>query len=184
MLGLICYHMVGLQPELTLLYRFLLVLVLFNVTSACCCLMISIVCSDQGVASLIATLVMLFEMLFGGLLLNKNSIPPTFQWMNRLSFFNYAFEALVVNEVAGLTLVEEKFGFKIDVLEINAGSWCAGFADVWIECSRILARCAIFRHHERHLLGSRIPMATVCSQRIQIKRAKKSIQLWIDIYAT
>lgn len=111
--------MIGLQPELLLLGRFLLVLVLFNVTSACCCLAISIIFKDQSVATLIATLVMLFEMLFGGLLLNKNSIPPHFQWMNSLSFFNYAFEALVVNEVAGLTLVEEKFGFKIDVLYSN-----------------------------------------------------------------
>jgi ABC-type multidrug transport system permease subunit len=107
--------MIGLQPEIGLLLRFLLVLILFNVTAASCCLSISIIFKDQGVAGLIATLVMLFEMLFGGLLLNNNSIPPAFQWLNSLSFFNYAFEALVVNEVVGLTLIEEKFGFKIDV---------------------------------------------------------------------
>jgi hypothetical protein len=115
-LGLICYHMIGLQADLWMLFRFLLVLVLFNVTSASCCLAISIIFKDQGVAALIATLVMLFEMLFGGLLLNKATMPSSFQWMQNLSFFNYAFEALVVNEVAGLTLVEEKFGFKIDVI--------------------------------------------------------------------
>ena len=114
-LGLICYHMIGLQADIILLLRFLLVLVLFNVTSACCCLAISIVFQDPGVATLLAILIMLFEMLFGGLLLNKNTLTPAFQWMHRLSFFNYAFEALVVNEVAGLTLYEEKFGFKIDV---------------------------------------------------------------------
>jgi ABC-type multidrug transport system permease subunit len=133
--------MVGLQPEAELLYRFLLVLVLFNVTSACCCLMISILFNDQGVASLIATLLMLFEMLFGGLLLNKNSIPSSFQWMQRLSFFNYAFEALVVNEVAGLTLVEEKFGFKIDVQLIYLGPWGSYFANFWVKCTRVLGRC-------------------------------------------
>ncbi|KAL2912287.1 FAD-dependent urate hydroxylase [Polyrhizophydium stewartii] len=114
-LGLICYHMIGLRPDTILLLRFLLVLVLFNLTAASVCLAISVVFKDVAVASLIATLVMLFEMLFGGLLLNKSSIPPAFQWLQRLSFFNYAFEALVVNEVNGLTLVEEKFGLKIDV---------------------------------------------------------------------
>lgn len=107
--------MVGLQPELALLGRFLLVLVLFNVTSAACCLAISIICSDQGVASLLATLIMLFEMLFGGLLLNKATMPESLKWMQSLSFFNYAFEALVVNEVADLMLIEEKFGLKIKV---------------------------------------------------------------------
>ncbi|KAH9270896.1 hypothetical protein BASA83_006849 [Batrachochytrium salamandrivorans] len=114
-LGLICYHMIGLRPDTILLLRFLLVLVLFNLTAASVCLTISIIFKDVAVASLIATLVMLFEMLFGGLLLNKASIPPAFQWMQRLSFFNYAFEALVVNEVNGLALVEEKLGLKIDV---------------------------------------------------------------------
>ncbi|KAJ3256010.1 hypothetical protein HK103_005817 [Boothiomyces macroporosus] len=112
-LGLICYHMIGLQPEPDVLLRFLLVLVIFNVTSASCCLAISIIFEDQAVASLIATLIMLFEMLFGGLLLNKATISPAFQWLYSISFFNYAFEALIVNEVAGLTLVEEKFGFKV-----------------------------------------------------------------------
>lgn len=106
--------MIGLQPDLTALLRFLLVLVLFNVTSASCCLAISIIFKDQSVASLVATLVMLFNMLFGGLLLNKATMPSSFHWVMNFSFFNYAFEALVVNEVAGLTLVEEKFGFKID----------------------------------------------------------------------
>ncbi|KAL5039223.1 hypothetical protein BDV3_002607 [Batrachochytrium dendrobatidis] len=114
-LGLICYHMIGLRPDTFLLLRFLLVLVLFNLTAAAACLAISIIFKDVAVASLIATLVMLFEMLFGGLLLNKSSIPPAFQWMQRISFFNYAFEALVVNEVNGLSLLEEKFGLKIDV---------------------------------------------------------------------
>ena len=107
--------MIGLQAEAVILLRFLLVLILFNVTSACCCLAISIVFEDAAVANLVAILIMLFEMLFGGLLLNKNTLGPAFQWMHRLSFFNYAFEALVVNEVTGLSLYEEKFGFKIDV---------------------------------------------------------------------
>ena len=114
-LGCICYPMIGLQNDMSAVLRFLLVLVLFNVTSAACCLCISIVFSDQGVASLLATLIMLFEMLFGGLLLNKATMPPSFAWLQNFSFFNYAFEALVVNEVAGLTLQEVKFGFKIDV---------------------------------------------------------------------
>ncbi|KAJ2997734.1 hypothetical protein HDV02_005204 [Globomyces sp. JEL0801] len=144
-LGLICYHMIGLQPEFVLLLRFLLVLVLFNVTSACCCLAISIIFPDQGIASLIATLVMLFEMLFGGLLLNKATVSPMFQWMHRLSFFNYAFEALVVNEVAGLTLVEEKFGFKIDVpgaLVLKTfGLDAQGY---WSDVQNLAIMCGIF----------------------------------------
>ncbi|KAJ3212142.1 hypothetical protein HDU67_004012 [Dinochytrium kinnereticum] len=115
-LGLICYHMIGLRAEdVWFLLRFLLVLILFNLTAASCCMMISIVFKDSGMASLIATLVMLFEMLFGGLLLNKGTVPAYATWLQTFSFFNCALEALVVNEVNGLTLFETKFGLKIDV---------------------------------------------------------------------
>jgi hypothetical protein len=46
------------------------VLVLFNLAAAAICLFIGIVCRDQGVANLIGSLVMLFSLLFAGLLLN------------------------------------------------------------------------------------------------------------------
>jgi hypothetical protein len=70
---------------------------------------------DSSVASLVATLIMLFEMLFGGLLLNKTSLPPSLSFLPSLSFFNAAFEALIVNEVNGLVLYENKFGLMVDV---------------------------------------------------------------------
>ncbi|KAJ3106354.1 hypothetical protein HDU96_008245 [Phlyctochytrium bullatum] len=115
-LGLICYHMIGLRAEdVWFLLRFLLVLILFNLTAASCCMMLSIVFKDSALASLIATLVMLFEMLFGGLLLNKGTVPVYARWLQTFSFFNCALEALVVNEVNGLTLFETKFGLRIDV---------------------------------------------------------------------
>ncbi|CAG8554698.1 14738_t:CDS:10 [Cetraspora pellucida] len=71
--------------------------------------------SKVGVASLLSSLVMLFSMLFGGLLLNKESIPSYLAWLKHLSFFNYAFEAMLVNEVVYLQLTEEKYGLQIDV---------------------------------------------------------------------
>lgn len=122
--------MIGLRPELACLFKFLLVLVLFNITAASACFAISIVFKDLAIANLFATLLMLFEMLFGGLLLNKDSIPVAFRWLYKFSFFNFAFEALVVNEVSGLMLQEEKYGLKIDVKsEVIVGSRCANTTD-------------------------------------------------------
>lgn len=37
------------------------------------------------------------------------------QWIQKLSIFHYAYEALLVNEVTYLTLTEKKFGLSIDV---------------------------------------------------------------------
>jgi ABC-type multidrug transport system ATPase subunit len=71
LMGLIIYNMVGLVEGWTEFGKFFLVLVLFNLTAAGVCLMIGIVCEEVGVANLMSSLVMLFSMLFGGLLLNK-----------------------------------------------------------------------------------------------------------------
>ncbi len=107
--------MAGLRSEsVVFLFKFLLVLVLFNMTAASVCLAISIIFRDASLASLVAILVILFQMLFGGLLVNQNSIPKMIAWLKNLSFFNFAYEALAVNEVNGLTLVEVKAGLKID----------------------------------------------------------------------
>ncbi|TPX31729.1 hypothetical protein SmJEL517_g05000 [Synchytrium microbalum] len=116
LLGLIVYQMAGLRadsPEYLL--KFLLTLVSFNATAAAACLLISIMVPDLASASLVATVVILFEMLFGGLLLNKPSIPVYLSWLNTASYFNCALEALVVNEVNGLKLFDDKFGLMIDV---------------------------------------------------------------------
>ena len=70
LMGLIIYPTVGLVPGVSEFFAFLLVLILFNLTSAAMCLFIGIVFEEPGVASLIGSLVMLFSLLFAGLLLN------------------------------------------------------------------------------------------------------------------
>lgn len=114
-MGVIVYPMVGLVNQWPEFFRFILVLVLFNLTAAAICLFVGIVFEDLSVASLVGSLVMLFSLLFAGLLLNHDSIPSEALWLQKLSIFHYAFEALATNEVRYLTLIEQKFGLSIDV---------------------------------------------------------------------
>ncbi|KAK9241302.1 hypothetical protein V1525DRAFT_392717 [Lipomyces kononenkoae] len=115
MLGLIIYPLVGLNFENHGMIKFLLSLTLFNLASAAICLCIGVMVKDTGVASLIGSLVMLFSLLFAGLFLNRDSMPKSALWIQYLSIFHYAFEAMAVNEVRYLTLVEYKFGLSIEV---------------------------------------------------------------------
>ncbi|KAG2204428.1 hypothetical protein INT47_005219 [Mucor saturninus] len=115
MMGLISYYMVGLVEGVNEFLKFLLVLVLFNLTAAALCLAIGVIFKNVSMANLLSVLVMLFSMLFAGLLLNKDTMSPYFGWLKYLSFFNYALEALLVNEMLYLQLVEERFGLNIDV---------------------------------------------------------------------
>ncbi|TPX19090.1 uncharacterized protein E0L32_011251 [Thyridium curvatum] len=115
LMGAILYPMTGLVADYEHFFTFISVLVLFNLAAAAICLFIGIVCKDGGVANLIGSLVMLFSLLFAGLLLNHNKIPPTAVWLQWLSIFHYAFEALIVNEVRYLTLTDQKYGLDISV---------------------------------------------------------------------
>lgn len=55
------------------------------------------------------------SLLFAGLLVNRDKVPYGFGWLQTASFFHAAFEALLVNEVRYLQLVEHKFGVDIEV---------------------------------------------------------------------
>ncbi|KAJ5997146.1 hypothetical protein N7499_006538 [Penicillium canescens] len=114
-MGIIVYPMTGLIPAWPEFFHFLLVLVLFNLAAANICLFIGIIFRDGGVANLIGSLVMLFSLLFAGLLLNHDAIPKSALWLQTLSIFHYGFEALIVNEVTFLTLIDHKYGLDIEV---------------------------------------------------------------------
>ncbi|EAS29262.3 ABC transporter [Coccidioides immitis RS] len=114
-MGVIVYPMVGLIADWPEFLKFMLILVLFNLAAAGICLFIGIVFRDGGVANLIGSLVMLFSLLFAGLLLNHDAIPKAALWLQTLSIFHYGFEALIVNEVTYLTLIDHKYGLDIEV---------------------------------------------------------------------
>ncbi|KAI3653144.1 hypothetical protein MP228_002569 [Amoeboaphelidium protococcarum] len=116
LLGAISYYMIGLTPAAYTFCKFLLVLVLFNLTAAGICLVIAVLCGNHlSLANLIAVMWMLFSMLFGGFLLNKDNIHPAFQWLPYLSFYNFAFEALIVNELIDISLSDKQVGIPIQV---------------------------------------------------------------------
>ncbi|KIV94382.1 hypothetical protein PV10_02154 [Exophiala mesophila] len=116
-MGIIVYPMTGLVPAWSNFLTFILILVLFNLAAATICLTIGIVFKDGAVANLIGSLVMLFSLLFAGLLLNLNhdDVTAPLQWLEKLSFFHYGYEALLVNEVAKLRLIDRRYGLDIEV---------------------------------------------------------------------
>jgi ATP-binding cassette subfamily G (WHITE) protein 2 len=144
-MGSIVYPMTGLVPDMAHFLPFLLILVLFNLAAAAICLFIGIVCKDHGVANLIGSLVMLFSLLFAGLLLNHDAIPAAALWLQSLSIFHYGFESLIVNEVAMLTLRDMKFGLSIEVPGATILS-SFGFDNMalWSDVSKLGAFSAVF----------------------------------------
>ncbi|BEI83347.1 hypothetical protein CcaverHIS002_0312150 [Cutaneotrichosporon cavernicola] len=114
-LGSIVYGLAGLNPEVSSFWKFIMTLVLFNLAASSIVLFISVSVADQGVANLLGSLVMLYNLLFAGLLMNYDRVAEGLRWMLTLSFFHAAYEALLVNELRYLQLVEHKFGLDIQV---------------------------------------------------------------------
>ncbi|KAH9949925.1 hypothetical protein B0H21DRAFT_725268 [Amylocystis lapponica] len=104
--GGIVYGLVGLVPTVAEFWKFMLTLVLFNLTTASVILLLSIAFSSTSVASLSVV---------HGLLINRETVHPAFGWLHTISFFHAAFEALAVNELRYLQLREFKYGVEIDV---------------------------------------------------------------------
>lgn len=118
LVGIIVYPMTGLQAHWGIFFKFILIIVLFNLAAAAISLTIGIAFKDGAMANLIGVLVMLFSLLFAGLLLNLNKDDPTNQaskWLQMLSIFHYAYEALIVNEVSTLRLKDHRYGLDIEV---------------------------------------------------------------------
>lgn len=60
-LGAIIYSPVGLVPTLDSFWRFIIVLILFNLTASSAVLLLSVLIKNAGVANLVGSLVMLFK---------------------------------------------------------------------------------------------------------------------------
>ncbi|KAJ3983171.1 hypothetical protein F5890DRAFT_1524940 [Lentinula detonsa] len=115
MFGGIAYGLIGLVPTVGTFWKFILALVLFNLTTASVVLWLSIAFESVSVASLVGTLIMLYNLLFTGLLINRETVTKALQFLHTISFFHAAFEALAVNELRYLSLKEHKYGVELDV---------------------------------------------------------------------
>lgn len=108
----------------------MLALVLFNLATASVILLLSVSFASVSVSSLVGTLIMLFKyvtlvlnllslltttvsLLFTGLLVNRETLNPSFQWLHDISFFHAAYEALAVNELRYLQLKQSKVGYLV-----------------------------------------------------------------------
>jgi ABC-type multidrug transport system permease subunit len=74
LMGGIMYYMVGLTPAIENFMKFLLVLVLFNLTTASNCLVVGAASQSMGLSILASVLIIILSILFGGLFQNSGTI--------------------------------------------------------------------------------------------------------------
>lgn len=98
----ITYWMVGLRPEAGAFFINLAAIVLTCNIAQSLGLLVSVALELQQALSLFPVVVVP-NMLVGGLFLSIDSIPNYFVWLKYISFFFYSFMALLINEFDGET---------------------------------------------------------------------------------
>ena len=83
-IAIVVYPMTGLVPHWPEFFKFVLVLVLFNLTASVVCLFIGIAFREPGLANLVGSLHMLFSLLFAGFLLNREALPKAAAWLQKV----------------------------------------------------------------------------------------------------
>lgn len=107
----IFYWIMGLQASLEHFVFFLVTVVLFNVAAGSISILVGVLSRNVGTANLSATVVFLIMLLFGGFLLNSQTMPAYVGWIKHFSIFSYAFEILMTNELKGLLLKFDAPGY-------------------------------------------------------------------------
>ncbi|KAK6199553.1 uncharacterized protein RJT21DRAFT_121932 [Scheffersomyces amazonensis] len=111
----IIYPLVGLTMEHNAFLKTILVVVLFNVAVSVEMLIVGILIKEPGTSTMLGVLVLLLSLLFAGLFVNSEDLKGSIRWLEWVSVFHYAYEALSINEVKDLILKEKKYGLSIEV---------------------------------------------------------------------
>ncbi len=113
--SIVVYPMAGLRGPINYYFWFMLVSILISYCATGMCLLISSLSPSVAVGNLVAIIVMMFMLLFGGLLLNNSTLPPGLAWIKWLSYINFAFSAMMINEFTNLTFFGNFFFFLVVV---------------------------------------------------------------------
>ncbi|VDL89874.1 unnamed protein product [Schistocephalus solidus] len=98
----ITYWMAKLVPKAGNFFFFELILTLGTVSAAAAALFVSASVTTFSIANVIISILFVFMMVFGGYLINLNSMGAWLSWLRYFSIFRYTLGGLLINEVAGL----------------------------------------------------------------------------------
>eukprot|EP00013_Stygamoeba_regulata_P015839 CAMPEP_0177682438 /NCGR_PEP_ID=MMETSP0447-20121125/31260_1 /TAXON_ID=0 /ORGANISM="Stygamoeba regulata, Strain BSH-02190019" /LENGTH=612 /DNA_ID=CAMNT_0019191943 /DNA_START=145 /DNA_END=1980 /DNA_ORIENTATION=+ len=105
--GTILYWMANLNPSAERFFIFLAIIVLlYNVTQSLG-LFVSAIAPTAQAAMVLAPLVCVVFVLFGGFFANQGELPVVFRWIPWISLVNHSFRAMMTNEFTGLQLTCE-----------------------------------------------------------------------------
>uniref|UniRef100_UPI0037E8C6E3 broad substrate specificity ATP-binding cassette transporter ABCG2b n=1 Tax=Semicossyphus pulcher TaxID=241346 RepID=UPI0037E8C6E3 len=97
----IAYYMMGLKPAFGAFMCFALTMSLVSLAGVGLAFLVSASVSSFAMANILIALPFVFMMVFGGFLVNLNSMLIWLSWLKWISIFNYGLNAAFINEMKG-----------------------------------------------------------------------------------
>eukprot|EP01134_Creolimax_fragrantissima_P002324 CFRG2324T1 len=117
--GTIFYFLMKMRNGFIHFLVFVTVLTLCNLTAASLCMLVGLAVRNRALALLLASLLILLSLALTNMFNNGGSVGTWSEWLHYLSFFNYAYEALVINELKDLTFQGVALGTTDIAIEAN-----------------------------------------------------------------
>ncbi|XP_041641615.1 broad substrate specificity ATP-binding cassette transporter ABCG2b [Cheilinus undulatus] len=97
----IAYYMMGLKPAFTAFLCFTLTMSLVSLAGVGLAFLVSASVSSFAMANILIALPFVFMMVFGGFLVNLNTMLSWLSWLKWISIFKYGLNAAFINEMKG-----------------------------------------------------------------------------------
>ncbi|XP_066516632.1 broad substrate specificity ATP-binding cassette transporter ABCG2b [Hoplias malabaricus] len=97
----IAYYMMGLKPAFAAFLCFALTMSLVSLAAVSLAFLVSASVSSFAMANVLIALPFVFMMVFGGFLVNLNSMLSWLSWLRWISIFKYGLNAMTINELTG-----------------------------------------------------------------------------------
>ncbi|XP_017572784.2 broad substrate specificity ATP-binding cassette transporter ABCG2b [Pygocentrus nattereri] len=104
----IAYYMMGLKPAFTAFLCFSLTLSLASLAAVSLAFLVSATVSSFAMANVLIAVPFVFMMVFGGFLVNLNSMLNWLSWFKWISIFKYGLDAVTINEMTGQVFYDNR----------------------------------------------------------------------------
>ncbi|KAK2817733.1 hypothetical protein Q7C36_021666 [Tachysurus vachellii] len=125
--SVISYYMMGLKPAFVAFLCFTLTMSLVSLAAVSLAFLVSASVSSFAMANALIALPFVFMMVFGGFLVNLNSMLSWLSWLKWISIFRYGLNAITINEMTGQVFYTNNTSFPgelyLQAQRINYSTW-------------------------------------------------------------
>lgn len=103
----IVYWMIGLHASASRFFQFLIVTLLFTITMSLYNMVLAALFEDVSHGIILAGLYVIFNIGLAGFMINLQKMPVAVRWLKWVAPSKFALEAVSVNEVRGLPIIDQ-----------------------------------------------------------------------------